>query len=236
MTAALARLVSVTALCFACASADVSGGSSSEPAEPQASSVAPTSTEPISVAKLCEHVWALVSAESAGEAPVAGFESYLEECVAGGEEERRSIGEAEFQQQAACALAAASVAELLACDPDPDPPPSPREPASFPDGALVRPLTEVVDHAIYSPDPDSAELQQTKAARFDKADGMSTVAFCVETNGSTAHIHTVQKFPGDPKVDEIIRDTVAGWRFKPFIVDGAIVEVCTEKSFRLRFK
>lgn len=65
---------------------------------------------------------------------------------------------------------------------------------------------------------------------------MSAVAFCVEPDGSTAHVHTIQKFPGDPQIDQIIRDTVATWSSKPIIVDGAAVQVCTEKSFRLRFK
>lgn len=78
--------------------------------------------------------------------------------------------------------------------------------------------------------------EQTKAARFDKADGVSVAAFCVDTNGTTSDIQTVQKFPGDPLVDRIIRDTIARWRFRPFLVDGSVVKVCTEKQFLLRFK
>jgi hypothetical protein len=178
-----------------------------------------------------------MSAELPPEGDVAAlFKAFVRDCTANVEQERRSIGEDEFQRQAACVLAARSVAELYACDPDSGPPPSPRELASFPEGAIVRDLAEVMEHAIYSPDPDSAKLQQTKAARFDRADGMSAVAFCVEPDGSTAHIHTIQKFPGDPQIDQIIRETVEGWRFKPVIVDGAAVQVCTEKSFMLRFK
>lgn len=238
MISTRARVLCVLALSLACVRADASSGAHPEPdsSDAPAPSEPPASTKATSPAEACEHIWALMSAESAGEAPVGAFESFVQDCAANVEQERRSIGEDEFQRQAACVLAAGSVAELYACDPSSGPPPSPREPASFPDEAIVLPLTEVVEHAIYSPDPDSAKLQQTKAARFDKADGMATVAFCVEPEGSTSNIHTVQKFPGDPQVDQIIRDTVALWRFKPFIVDGAAVQVCTEKSFMLRFK
>lgn len=236
MTPGRTLLVAFAALSLACVRADRSRASSSEPVAPQPSSVAPPDAELDPAAKVCEHVWALVSAESSAGEAVDGFEDFMEGCVASGEEERRSVGEDEFQRQVACALAADSLPELHACDPDPGPPPASRESARFPEGALVRPLSEVVVHAIYSPDPDAKQLQQTKAARFDRADGTSMVAFCVDTDGSTSDIHTVQKFPEDPLVDQIIRDTVTRWRFRPFVVDGAAVKVCTEKQFLLRFK
>lgn len=230
MTPTLVRVVPLTALALACARADAPGPSTSEPSPPQSGDVD-------SVSAVCEHVWALLSTEaaSAGQAGPS-FEVFMESCMPGLEEQRRSLGEDEYQRQAVCILAARDVAGLRACDPDPDPPPSPRETASFPDGALVLPLAEVHEQAIYTPDPDKKELAQTKAARIDKADGVSVVAFCIETNGATSDIHTVQKFPGDPMVDQIIRDAIVRWRFRAFIVDGAAVKVCTEKVFRLTFK
>jgi len=167
---------------------------------------------------------------------VADFESYMAACTATIEGQRRSRGEDEYQRRAACVLAAAETAELHSCEPESDRPPTARRPARFPEGAFVRIASEVLDHAVYSPNPDQKRLQQTKAARFDKADGDSVVAFCVDTQGSTSDIHTVENFPGDPLVDQIMRDTIAGWRFKPFIVDGAVAKVCTERRFVLRFK
>ena len=220
------------ALAIACARADVSGTSSSEPTAPQAA------TEVDPVTKVCEHIWALLIVElaPADEIAAESFATHMEHCTASGEAERASVGDDEFQRQATCALAAGTAAELRACDPNAGPPSSPREPARFPEDAIVRPLSEVMDHAVYSPDPDHKDLQQTKAARFDRADGVSTVAFCVATDGTTSDIHTVQKFPGDPMIDTIIRDTIARWRFKPFVVDGAAAKVCTEKQFKLLFK
>ncbi|WP_106391558.1 energy transducer TonB [Enhygromyxa salina] len=78
--------------------------------------------------------------------------------------------------------------------------------------------------------------RQTKAARFDKTDGATAVAFCVDTTGETSDIHTVQYFPGDPMVDKIMRETVATWRFEPFMVDGKAIKACTQKVFKLEFK
>ncbi|HLT39745.1 MAG TPA: hypothetical protein VK034_25860 [Enhygromyxa sp.] len=229
------RVVPLTALALACARADATAPSASEPSPPQPA-VTPTEPDDDSVGKVCEHAWALLSSEAAAAGQAVDFEVFRDSCVPGLEEHRRSIGEHEYQRRVACLLAAGNLADLGACDPAFGPPPPARESASFPDGALVRPLSEVNEQAIYTPDPDNKALQQTKAARFDKADGVSVVAFCVETNGATSDIQTVQKFPGDPLIDKIIRDTVAGWRFRPFIVDGAAVKVCTEKRFVLRFR
>jgi hypothetical protein len=240
MTLARAQVVPVLALSLACVRTDASAPATPEPAvsQPAVSQpvvLQPAPVEAAPVAKVCERVWALVSAESVlTEEAVADFERYMDACVAMGEEERRTLGEDEYQRRAACVLAAADTAELRACEPSP--PPTAREPARFPEGAVVRDLSEVMEHAVYSPNPDQKELQQTKAARFDKADGAAMVAFCVDTQGVTSDIHTVQKFPGDPQVDKVLRDTIARWRFKPFIVDGAIAKVCTERRFVLRFK
>ncbi|MFO7561780.1 MAG: hypothetical protein R6X02_04000 [Enhygromyxa sp.] len=237
MTLPRAHVVCVLLLSLACVRTDASGSANPEPAASQPPPAPPAPAEDASAARVCEHVWALMSAESAstGE-PVGGFERYMNACVANVEEERLAISEDAYQREVACMLAAADMAELQACDPDSGPPPSPREPARFPEGVEARPLSEVMEHAVYTPDPDKKRLQETKAARFDKADGASVVAFCVETRGGTSDIHTVQKFPGDPLIDQIIRDTVARWRFKPFIVDGVAVKVCTEKQFMLRFR
>lgn len=96
--------------------------------------------------------------------------------------------------------------------------------------AEVRSLEELMALAIYTPDPDNKALQQTKAARFDKVNGRSTVQFCVERDGNTSDIRTIENFPGDPLIDQILRDTVAKWRFKPLAK-----KVCTDRKFNIRF-
>ena len=104
------------------------------------------------------------------------------------------------------------------------------------DSALQVTLEELMELAVYAPDPDQKALAETKAARFDKADGVASVGFCVDTRGKPANIRSIQKFPDDPMIDQILRDTVARWRFKPWSADGRPVAVCTERRWNLRFK
>lgn len=229
MTPVPARVVLSVALSVACTR--VADSSQPEP-EREPSSV--ESTQAASVAVVCEHIGALASAELIStDAPPGAYAEFMQGCVVNVEAVRRSLGEAEFERQASCVLVATNVAELSSCESGPPPPT--REAARFPEQALVWPLADVMEQAVYSPDPDAKELQQTKAARFDKAVGISIVAFCVDVDGSTSDIHTVQKFPGDPQIDHILRDTIARWRFRPFVVGGAAVKVCAENIFRLRF-
>ena len=51
----------------------------------------------------------------------------------------------------------------------------------------------------------------------------------------TVDVKTKKKFPNDPKVDEICRDTIKKWRFKPFIVGGKPVKTCSVAEFNLKF-
>jgi protein TonB len=71
-----------------------------------------------------------------------------------------------------------------------------------------KPIKTVMGQAIYSPDPDKKKLAATKAGR---------------------------KFPGDPKVDQICRETVKKWRFKPFLVGGKPVRTCSTVEFNIKF-
>jgi protein TonB len=103
-------------------------------------------------------------------------------------------------------------------------------------GVAKKPLDAVMAQAVYSPNPDEKLLQQTKAARFDKRDGTNTTSFCVDVSGKVVDVTTKQKFPGDPQVDQIIRDTIKKWRFKAFYVGGKPVKTCTERTFKLKFK
>jgi protein TonB len=98
------------------------------------------------------------------------------------------------------------------------------------------PINVVKQNAIYSPDPDQAKLGGTKAFMFDKRGGIGKVAFCVDTNGKTVGVKTKKKFPGDPKVDQILRDTIKKWRFKPFMAAGKKRKVCSIMTFDLKVK
>lgn len=160
-------------------------------------------------------------------------------CVVDLENGRLHIDPIEHRRRVKCVMAADNLTDMLGCQPfdveSADLEPSPPPPA--PSGEYsMQPLSEFMGQAISTPNPDLAALQQTKAARFDKADGVAVVGFCVDTTGATSDIHTAQKFPGDPMIDQILRDTVATWRFEPFMVDGKAIKACTEKAFKLKFK
>ena len=69
------------------------------------------------------------------------------------------------------------------------------------------------------PDPDLKKLAATQAA-VGKASGRSTVRFCVTPEGKTEDVTIVERFPGDPEIDRICRETVEKWRLRPFMTDG----------------
>ena len=98
------------------------------------------------------------------------------------------------------------------------------------------PIATVRAQAIYAPHPDQAKLAATKAATFDHRPGANETAFCVDPQGRTVDVRTVKQFPGDPKIDEICRDTVKTWRFKPFLVAGKPTRTCSVQVFNLTFK
>lgn len=58
--------------------------------------------------------------------------------------------------------------------------------------------------------------------------------FCVEVDGTTGAVKTLRS-TGIPRIDAVVRDTVAEWRFSPFEADGKPVRVCSEARFDLRF-
>jgi len=98
-----------------------------------------------------------------------------------------------------------------------------------------QPIKTVMGQAIYSPDPDKKKLAATKAGMFDKRPGINKTAFCVNASGKTVEVRTVKKFPGDPKVDQICRETVQKWRFRPFLVGGKPVKTCSTVEFNIKF-
>ncbi|KIG19380.1 Ferric siderophore transport system, periplasmic binding protein TonB [Enhygromyxa salina] len=115
-------------------------------------------------------------------------------------------------------------------------PPISTKPPTTTTTTTVKPLAAVMARAVYSPDPDKALLQQTKAARFDKRDGKSTVSFCIDSTGKVVKVKTKVPFPNDPQVDDILRRTLKTWRFKPLEVGSKKLETCTERTFSLKFR
>jgi protein TonB len=69
---------------------------------------------------------------------------------------------------------------------------------------------------------------------FDKRSCQNKTYFCVSKAGKTIDVRTKKKCY-DPKVDEICRETVKKWRFKPFIVAGKPQKTCSTVQFDLKF-
>lgn len=111
--------------------------------------------------------------------------------------------------------------------------PRPREPQK--DDRVIEKIDAVKANAVYSPDPDQKKLQRTKTATIDRHAGTSAVSFCVDEHGKVVDVRTKTRFPGDPEVDRICRETVSAWRFRPFTVGGKAKKTCSTVSFQLRF-
>ena len=98
-----------------------------------------------------------------------------------------------------------------------------------------KPIAAVKANAIYSPNPDARKL--AGASLGDNRPGTAKVSFCVSTGGKVVDVKSKQKFRGGaaPKVDQIVRDTVKKWRFKPFVVGGKPQKTCSVAEFNIRF-
>ena len=98
------------------------------------------------------------------------------------------------------------------------------------------PLDVVLQRAIYTPHPDPKLLARTKTGPLDRHDGVNRTSFCIDERGRTVSVKTSKAFGGDPKIDEICRDTVAQWRFKPLRLEGRARRVCSVAVFEIRFE
>ena len=90
--------------------------------------------------------------------------------------------------------------------------------------AVQLPIAAVRAQAIYAPGPDQNKLGAARA-------GETRTAFCVDFQGRTTDVRTIKKFPGDPKLDEVSRDTIKRWRFSPFLVEGRPTRICSIQVF-----
>jgi TonB family protein len=89
--------------------------------------------------------------------------------------------------------------------------------------------------ALRDPDPDPRKLRATRAASTGRP-GQSEVSFCIDAAGRVHEVRTTRRFPGDPEVDRICRETVEGWRFRPFLAGGKPHRTCSRVSFTIEFE
>jgi len=97
-------------------------------------------------------------------------------------------------------------------------------------------LEALMDHAIYVPDPNAKALALSPTGLGDKHHGVSEVAFCVDADGQTTDVETARRFPDDPRIDQICRETVSRWRFRPVKRHGKAAAVCSVVPFDIRFE
>jgi protein TonB len=104
---------------------------------------------------------------------------------------------------------------------------------SAPDCQMLS-IDEVLQQAVYSPTPDIAKLAAARTPRTPNPLEI-LVGFCITTAGKTTEIRVVGDDP-DPAVTKVVLDTIAKWRFKPFIVDGAAIKTCSGKNYAIQFE
>jgi outer membrane biosynthesis protein TonB len=91
---------------------------------------------------------------------------------------------------------------------------------------------DVWRRALDTPTPPWSALERTTWARRDKRPGCTRVRFCVADDGRVDGVETILPFRGDPRVDEIVVNTVSSWRFRALDeVDGE--PVCVESDIRI---
>lgn len=98
------------------------------------------------------------------------------------------------------------------------------------------PLSLDAMQCIACPDPSDAALRKTTAG-LAKRTGTNVTSFCVDARGRVeADSIDTRRSHGDPTIDRLCREAVAGWRFSPTKVDGEARRACSEATFRIRFE
>ena len=87
---------------------------------------------------------------------------------------------------------------------------------------------------VDTPDPPAQQLLATEAGMFKKGLHTNRTYYCVHPSGTTETVTTVLKTV-DPQIDQIVRDTVAAWRFKPAIHQGQPTRACGRVEFNFKF-
>lgn len=90
--------------------------------------------------------------------------------------------------------------------------------------------------ALSAPNPQVEQLAATKTAMIDMPAAIEgAVRFCVGVEGETREIATATA-TGDAKLDEVLRATVARWRFSPAESGSRRVEACATATFAMSFQ
>lgn len=98
------------------------------------------------------------------------------------------------------------------------------------------PLEAVMARSMFAPDPDPKLLAKTATGLMKRGAGVNKTFFCVRPDGKTEGVKTTRKFPGDPEIDRICRDTVKRWRFQALVIGGKKVRTCTTVRFEISFE
>jgi TonB family protein len=120
--------------------------------------------------------------------------------------------------------------------PDDDDPPivprrSPRPPATEVSAQVLSANLLTGGKNIF---PDDATKVKISASGVDMI--AAAVALCVDTTGRVTTVEIRGDGSGYPEYDRKIIDGVRAWTFKPFLVEGVAVEVCSLVSFVYRQK
>ncbi len=78
-----------------------------------------------------------------------------------------------------------------------------------------------------------SESDKLKIRRDDKSQVIASMKMCLNGSGTVARV-TTMKSSGYPGYDAKIRGKMRQWRYKPFMVNGKAVPVCTSVTFIYR--
>jgi periplasmic protein TonB len=108
--------------------------------------------------------------------------------------------------------------------PPPPPPPPPAAPQIVPP-AVLQGNRISGDPQIIPDDVTKTEIQRSGKTRI-----IASAKLCLDKEGNVASVNLV-KSSGFPSYDDKIRTQMNGWRYRPFTVNGAAVQVCTAITF-----
>jgi protein TonB len=114
---------------------------------------------------------------------------------------------------------------VVAAPPPPPPPPPPAPPANVPPTALE--ASRMAGEKNIVPD----DVTKTEISRSGKDRLIGSYKLCITADGNIKSVNQL-KSTGFPSYDSKIQNTIRGeWRYRPFMVNGKAVEVCTAVTF-----
>jgi protein TonB len=114
---------------------------------------------------------------------------------------------------------------VVAAPPPPPPPPPPAPPKTVPPTALEQ--TRIAGEKMIVPD----DVTKTEISRSGKDRLVGSFKLCITADGNIKSVNQL-KSTGFSSYDSKIQNTIRGdWRYRPFMVNGKAVEVCTAVTF-----